>query len=221
MDPPRRVRHVSQPILRLEVVGPDGERQDELRVFCRLRNESMAVGYCCACPRCDAITTGEVPSVDCTVSLPPEADEPDPLGERTSVGTLLSAGAKVLSADCTLRDAVALLDRSTRSIAVVDGAHVLVGIVHEMTVVHCRIRNGPVTVTLPVADAMTSPVAIGEELSVRAALRVLAATHSRDAVVVTAAGAPLGIFRDVDAMQWIARARDSSSPLPLDDDDDD
>ena len=181
----------------------------------------MAVGYCCACPRCDAITTGEVPSVDCTVSLPPEAEEPDPLGERTSVGNLLSCGAKVLSQDCTLRDALSLLDPSTRSVAIVDSAHLLVGIVHEVSVAQCRTRNGPVTVTFPVAEAMTSPVAIGEELSVRAALRVLAATHSREAIVITAAGTPLGVFRDVDAMQWIARARDSSSPLPLEDADDD
>jgi CBS domain-containing protein len=85
-------------------------------------------------------------------------------------------------------------------VGVVDEEAVLVGIVHEMTVARAS-DDGDL------AMAMTSPVVVQEDLPVRAALRVLAATHSRAAVVVDREGHPLGVFHDIDGMRWLTRSR--------------
>jgi CBS domain containing-hemolysin-like protein len=86
-------------------------------------------------------------------------------------------------------------------VGVVDEEDVLVGIVHEVSV-----ARSPQQAELGVA--MTSPVVVQENLPVRAALRVLAATHSRAAVVVDRQGHPLGVFRDIDGMRWLSRTAD-------------
>jgi CBS domain-containing protein len=86
---------------------------------------------------------------------------------------------------------------------VVDEEDVLIGIVHEMSV--ARGAEGE-----ELGAAMSSPVVVHENLPVRAALRVLASTHSRAAVVVDREGHPLGVFRDLDGMRWLARG---SGPL--------
>ena len=92
-------------------------------------------------------------------------------------------------------------------IGYVNGAQVLVGIVHEMSLVRRRTMNDA-----PVTMAMSSALALDEGTSIRDALRLLASTHSRAATVVTAEGKPLGVFRDIDGMGWIARARRDAPP---------
>jgi CBS domain-containing protein len=195
----RRTCHVSHPILRLSVVGPDGVPADRLQVFCRLQKTSVPVGVCVGCFHCDAVTGGSHPAIECTISLP-ESETVDRLGETTAVGSVLSSGASVVADTCMLHDAVRLLgDGPDPFVGVVDEADVLVGIVHEMS-----IASGPDEGKVDVA--MTSPVVVPENLPVRAALRVLAAAHSRAAVVVDREGHPLGVFRDIDGMRWLVRA---------------
>ncbi|MBX3185847.1 MAG: CBS domain-containing protein [Labilithrix sp.] len=197
-----RAAHLEHPILRLDVVRSDGTRQSTHRVFCRLRRESVPVGVCCACAHCDAIRAEPSPAVACTVAgldeLPPDTD-----GMRTEVGTLLHDGATVVEESASLRDAFEALRASDqRAIAVVNEARALVGVLHEAAFVGRLGRAMPT-----VARAMSKPIALPETVPVRAALRVLASSHLREATVVTSKGTPLGIFRDVDGLRWIARAR--------------
>jgi CBS domain-containing protein len=213
-SPGRRVRH---PILRLEVLQPDGSHRDSYRVFCRLRGESVPIGICCSCVHAAAITPEPRAAVECSITLPASETAADPLGERTAVAKLLSVGTLVLGVDCTLRDAVILLSAGRhQSVAIVDKCRVLVGVVRDMNVMRPPSpRTSPFDPTSgppTLSGAMSSAVSVHESTPVRVALRLLAATHSREAVVVTSEGEPLGLFRDIDGMRWLAEltALDSS-----------
>jgi CBS domain-containing protein len=200
MDADGRTRRVSHPILRLDVLTPEGTKES-LRVFCQYQGRSVPVGVCCACKHCDAIQPEPAPSVDCTVPLIEKQTAADPQGTTTEVGKLLKAGTLVIDEKCSFGIALDLLRAGEHSsVAVVDADQILLGIVHEMSTELCEAFE-------PVTTAMSSAVAIHEAMPIRKALRLLASTHSRQATVVTSDGKPLGIFRDVDGMAWIARAR--------------
>lgn len=211
MPRPEQPSRVSHPILRLHVLSRDGTRSATERVFCRYRRASVAVEECARCRSCDAIRRGTAPSVDCTISVAPDRLSPDPSGERTEVGTLLSRGATVIDASASVRDAFRLLhEDDRRSVAVVDDDLQLVGIIHEMAMV--RLPRDRSVASTPSEDAdvtaaMSSAMAIHEVTPVRTALRLLASSHLREATVVSNEGKPLGVFRDVDGLRWIARAR--------------
>jgi CBS domain-containing protein len=187
---------VSHPILRLHVLSREGTYSASDRVFCRYRHASVPVEECVNCIRCDAIRAGSAPTVDCTIpDAPPGAE----------VGTLLCTGATVLEQSAPLRDALRLLHNENRhSIAVVDDDKRLVGIVHEMAFVR---PPAPRRADEDVTVAMSTAIALHERTPVRIALRLLASSHLREATVVSSDGTPLGIFRDVDGLHWIARAR--------------
>lgn len=185
-----RARH---PILRLEVVGADGMRTFSYRVFCRRRHAAVDVGTCCACPSCDGITQEPVPSVECH-----DADASDPV----EIGDLLRGGTSVIAQSATLADAIRLLSaEDRRSLAVVDDQHV-VGVVYELAVQHQLPHQS-------IAVVMSSPLVLPQRLSPEAALRVLAAAHLREAVVVDDDGRPLGVFRDVDGLHAVGMAHAS------------
>jgi CBS domain-containing protein len=209
--------HVSHPILRLEVLSKGGTQSATERVFCRLRRKSTPVEVCAHCEHCDSIQRGHAPSVECTFTVPPGSKEHDPRGERTEVGALLSSGAVVVEQGASLGAALELLkDGERRSLAVVDVEQKLVGVLHEMTFVqragrhaHGQHRREQQNVTC----AMSTAIAVHEAMSVRAALHLLASSHLREAVVVDSEGKPIGLFRDLDGMRWIARAaRSPASP---------
>lgn len=205
----RPASRFSHPILHLQVVAAEGSHAAEARVFCRLRRESVVVAECRACSRCEEITTGPTPSVDCSFALPTHELTPDPDGNRTQVGTLLRGGTVVVSTSASLRDALELVRaHDFRSVSVVGGDHVLVGVLHERLLSEHCLKLG--AAGFDVTAAMSSPLAIQESTAVRPALRFLASAHLRQAAVVTTAGVPLGIFTDIDGLRWIARARERS-----------
>jgi CBS domain-containing protein len=189
---------VSHPLLRLEVLRPDGTRTTEHRVFCRYQRRSVPAGSCCACVHCEAITTEPEPAIVCSIPLEP--------GNETEVGVLLHGDTVAVDPGASIREALAVL-RGTerRSVAVVDEQRVLVGVVHEVTFVR------PGKPMEDVAAAMSSALALHESTSVDRALRLLASAHLREAIVVDGAGVPLGTFRDVDGLHWMARCRRSTS----------
>lgn len=193
-----RVRH---PILRLEVLAADGTTTAEHRVFCRDQRASVTVEHCCACVHCDAVTDGPSPSVDCVIPLCPLGHADDPSGESVEVASLLCRGTIVLSQSAGLSQALRLLrEADRRSVAIVDEDHVLVGLVHET-----GFRRGMISGSIiPVSATMSTAIAVHERTPVRVALRLLAANHLREATVVSNGGVPLGVFRDVDGLRWIA-----------------
>jgi len=196
-----RVRH---PILRLDVLGPDGSHTSEHRVFCRLQRRSIEVDVCCDCVHCDAVTDGAVPSVDCSIPVRPLEPADDPDGESVEVGTLLGRGTVVLSESASVCRALGLLRvEDRRSLAVVDENSVLVGLVHEAGFMG-RLGRARLGV---VSAAMSTAIAVHERTPVRVALKLLAANHLREATVVSDDGVPIGVFRDVDGLRWIAGAR--------------
>jgi CBS domain-containing protein len=175
-------------------------------VICRLRRESIDVGTCRDCTHCDAVTPEPAASVDCTITLPPQELTPDPLGERTEVGTLLRGETTAIASSASLRDALELLRaRDLRSVAVVGGGHILVGLLYEVSLTQRCAKPG--AADTDVRNVMSSPLAIHESTPVRQAIRFLAAAHLRQAPVVTTAGVPLGMFRDVEGLRWLTRAR--------------
>jgi CBS domain-containing protein len=146
--------------------------------------------------------------VECTVPTAPGDDAPDPEGEQTQVGALLHGEAVAVDPGVSLGDALALLRTGElRSLPVVDAQHVLVGVVHEVRLSRPVLLRTPDPEASEVSAAMSSAFAIHEGVSVRRALRLLASTHAREATVVDDAGKPVGIFRDVDGLRWIAGAR--------------
>ena len=203
----RPTRRVSHPILHLEVVERDATRTaGEPRVFCRLRRESIDVDYCRQCSHCDAIHSEPAPAVNCTFIPRIDALDPDPRGERTEVGTLLKIGSVVVASSASLTDALAVLRaQDLRSVAVVGGHHILVGILHDRALSQRCATPGHTND--PATSVMSSAIAIHEATPVRTALRFLASAHLREAAVVTAAGIPLGLFKDVDGLRWIAHAQ--------------
>jgi CBS domain-containing protein len=198
------VSRVSHPLLRLEVVRPDGSRATEHRVFCRYQRRSVPAGSCCACVHCDAITAEPEPAILCSIPVEPEDLAPDPTGEQTEVGVLLQGDTVAIDPAASIGDALRVLrDQERRSVAVVDDQRVLVGVVHEITFVR------PGKPSEDVAASMSSGLALHESTPVRRALRLLASAHLREAIVTDDAGVPLGTFRDVDGLDWIARGRGS------------
>lgn len=208
----RNSTRVSHPILRLEVVHPNGVRSSEHRVFCRYQQRSVAVGTCCACAHCDSIVATPAPAVNCTISVPETSLLPDPLGVRTAVGEILDHGAVALDPDATIRDALRLLrSEDRRSLAIVDATHVVIGVIHEAAFATSASSGLPPRSDQGVALLMSGTLAIHESVPVRRALELLAAAHLREATVVDDKGVPLGVFRDVDGLRWIVEARGSAS----------
>jgi CBS domain-containing protein len=194
---------VKHPILRLEVIASDGTRSSECHVFCRLQHKSVPVDACCSCVHADAITDGTTPSVDCTIPIPPLLPAEDPTGERIEVGRLLCEGTVVVAQTATLRAALGVLHtEDRRAVAIVDDHNVLVGLVHETSFGRRSVASHGA-----VAGAMSSAIAVHECTPVRVALRMLAANHLREATVISDQGRPIGLFRDVDGLRWIASAR--------------
>jgi hypothetical protein len=199
---------VSHPILRLEVLEADGTRTHDHRVYCRLQRSSIRVDACCECVHCDAITDGERPSVDCSIPVRPLAPGDDPKGESIEVGTLLCRGTVVLAESTSTGRALKMLrEEDRRSVAIVDAGNVLIGVVHEAGFMG---RMGPVRVGT-VTASMSTAVAVHERTPVRVALKLLAASHLREATVVSDDGVPIGVFRDVDGLRWLAGARQAAA----------
>jgi predicted transcriptional regulator len=165
---------------------------------------------CTRCPRREAIHGEPVASVECTIPVAPEGLIADPEGERTEVGSLLCGAATVVEQALPLRDALRLLhDTDRRSVAVVDGDQRLIGIVHETAFIRIP-RDKSLALARSSDDltvAMSTAIAINEATPIRTALRLLASSHLREATVVGSDGRPIGVFRDVDGLHWIARAK--------------
>jgi len=197
------VRH---PILRLEVLAADGTLASDHVVFCRLQDQSVRVEECCRCARCDAIEEGPTPAVSCTLPIDPLEPADDPRGDRIEVGSTLCQGTIVLSDEVPIRRALDLMrDSDRRSVPIVDASHVMIGLIHEACFVAPRIHAGAVSL------AMSSPIAIDERTPVRTALKLLVANHLREATVISKEHVPIGVFRDVDGLRWIAAARRSAA----------
>lgn len=211
-DVKRRIAHVSHPILRLEVVGPDGVRTSEHRVFCHYQQRSVPVGVCCACAHCDEVASLPSPSVDCTILVEESDCTPDPLGLRTAVGVVLAKGTVAIDPGTTVHEALSVLhSEDRRSIAVVDGKRSIVGVVHEAAFASTRAGSRPIErPNEQVVHMMSGSLAIHERVPVRKALELLAAAHLREATVVDDNGVPLGVFRDVDGLRWLVDARASN-----------
>lgn len=193
---------VGHPLLRLEVVRPDGARTTEHRVFCRYQRRSVSAGSCCACVHCETITAEPEPAVICSIPVDEEALAPDPSGEHTEVGVLLRGDTVAIDPGASIGEALRVLrDQQRRSVAVVDDRRVLVGVVHEVTFVRPGAQGEDV------AASMSSGLALHETTPVRRALRLLASAHLREAIVIDDDGVPVGTFRDVDGLGWLGRAR--------------
>lgn len=206
--PALRPSHVSHPILRLELLSNGGAHTLSERVFCRQRGQSWLVADCVDCERCEGIRRGAVECVDCDVSLPAAQSAPDTRGEHTEVGALLSTGVAVVDQSASMDEALALMNASGRqSLAVVDEDQRLVGILHELTFVPAPVDGARRREEESVACAMSSAVVVEETMPVRAALHLLASSHLREAIVVTPEGKPLGVFRDLEGLRWLAHAR--------------
>ena len=207
-------RRVSHPILRLHIVAPDGTLQTDNHVFCRKTMRSTEVEVCCQCLHCEAITDGARAAVECLIPAVAAAPLEDPGGEHTPIGTLLTGGMVAVSGDATVGAAVRLMRaEGLQSLAVVDGEHALVGLVRERGFLGAGVDGPSLGLReLGLRDAMSTPVAVHEQISIRSALRVLASHHLREIAVISSKGAPLGVFRDVDGLHWIALSQRATRP---------
>lgn len=195
---------MKHPILRLEVLAADGTVSTDHVVFCRMQDQSVRVEECCRCVRFTSIEEGTTPAVSCTLPIDPLEPADDPEGERIEVGSTLTEGTVVFSEEVSIGRALEVMsEHDRRCVAIVDAGRRIVGIVHEArsTTRTPRAEQGDVRA------AMTSPIAIDERTPVRTALKLLAAHHLREATVVTKRRVPVGMFRDIDGLRWLAAAR--------------
>ena len=184
------------PILHLEIVDAEGRRLScAHRVFCALRLRSVALRECCACARCDAIVDGEPPAVEC--ALTPEAEG---AGEALVLHVLDRGVLAIASGSTALQARRLLVEPGRRELPVVDASSHVVGVV----------RDVDIESHLVVAPATASPLVIRESLTVRNALRTLAAAHLREATVVDHDGVPIGVFRDLDGLHMLAHRADAA-----------
>ncbi len=216
----RGVVRVEHPILRLHVLAPDGTTTTDHRVFCRMQQVAVSAGACTQCLRCEAIVGSPEPTVQCALpasaaagsvsesatgpaTFPSSADHD---GSATSVGSMLHGSLLALEPGTTVGDARRTLrEEHRRSIAVVNAAHHVIGVVHESTLASARGRAADPR--LPVDHVMASTLVIEDITPIRRALELLAAAHLREATVVDAEGVPLGTFRDVEGLDWITAHR--------------
>ena len=202
MTDDRRPRfRVAHPILHLEVIGPDGRRTSQHQVFCREKQRRVLVDVCCACVRCEEITEGPSPAVACTVTAEKAAPStPDRLGLVTPVGQVLTQGTIAVHENTSLRDALALLHASDQhSMPIVDHERTMVGTLRDTH------PPGPPLAT--VGETMSSRLSLPSVTPVRRALELMAAAHLREVTVVDEQWVPLGVFRDIDGLRWLARAK--------------
>ena len=144
-------------------------------------------------------------------ALPETSLEPDPRGVRTAVGEVLARGAVALDPSATTREALALLRaEDRRSVAIVDATQAIIGVVHEGSFATNAKAACPRCVPTRGSHVLSGTLTIHEAVPVRRALELLAAAHLREATVVDDEGVPLGLFRDVDGLRWIANARDAA-----------
>ena len=200
-------------ILRLEVLRRDGTRAASHRVFCQLRRESVPLDTCSSCGRCDAILTAP-PSVVCTAPIAPDASH-DRWGERTEIGAVLSTGGVAVSPETPLGDAFALMRaENCRALPVIETtSETVIGVLHEpvhTSFVRIRDPRGRC-----VRDAMSIASVLPEVTPVRQAIYFLASAHLREVTVVTVTGGALGVFRDVDGLTWLAKARKDRTEATL------
>lgn len=90
MGPPRAAR-LTHPLLRLEVLRPDGTRTSSHRVYCTHEGRSVSVERCCACVYSESVAAEPFPSVACDVPRDPEE-----LGHEDEVGAVVAEGAVAL-----------------------------------------------------------------------------------------------------------------------------
>ncbi|MBX3232473.1 MAG: CBS domain-containing protein [Labilithrix sp.] len=202
MSDPYRRAHIAHPILRLDVLAPDGTRQSEYRVFCKKQQRAVPMATCCGCVHCDSIDAGPAPSVNCTVPAESVAHEPDPDGLHTAVGQVLTHGVSAVEHGTSLRDALALLRaEDRRSLPVVDDGGVIVGVVYDAGAQQPALRDACV------AASMSTSLAVPDTTPVRRALELMAAAHLRELTVIDEHHVPLGTFRDIDGLRWLVEAR--------------
>lgn len=87
MEGPRAAR-LTHPLLRLEVIRPDGTRTASHRVYCARGRRSVSIDACCACVHCERVASEPRPAVVCTIDV----DERDDL----DVGAVVREGAVVV-----------------------------------------------------------------------------------------------------------------------------
>lgn len=193
---------VAHPILHLEVLRADGSRDVQHRVFCRYQRKSVDADACNGCGHCDFVTNGADAAIVCSIPRTREELTADSTGEGTEVGAVLRHSVIAVDPSTPVGEVLAVIRaEDRRSVAVVDGARSLVGVVHEVLFVQPR------DPTEDVSQAMSTALALHESTPLRRALRLLASAHLREATVVDDDGVPLGVFRDIDGLRWLAAAR--------------
>jgi predicted transcriptional regulator len=192
-----------------EVVGADGKHRHELRVFCDAQLHSVPLDVCRSCRACAEITGDEADGTGCVRCTP--ASELVPAGPTPS-GRAVRRGVVAVDEGVLVRDVVALfVERGLRMIVVTDAAGRAGGVVHESQLVrqiqdhahavrHATHLGWESTTLEPASAIMSPPAMVREEVSLDAALSVMATSHQRQLLVVDEEGFAIGVLVDVDAL---------------------
>jgi hypothetical protein len=190
------------PVRTVETVEADGRRVRSLLIYCGRRDRSVAPDACAQCehlygmsPECEAPHAGIVCSIPAT-PRPPEVSEhhaPLFLGPR-AVARSVASGAALPTHSVFVRrgasDAVvdATLTR-VQGVVVVDAAGLPVG-------------------TIAASDGVMNDrfAAVRESAPLSEAIALMAYRHVRLVPVVSHKGIAVGLFTELDALQW-ARTR--------------
>ena len=197
------------PVLLSEVIGVDGQRRYRLSVFCDVRNHSVPLEVCKACPSCIAVNGGELDGSGCVRCAPPEESVPSTLAPA---GRALHRGVIAVDEAVLVRDIVALfVERRLRLVVVTDVDGRAGGVVHESQLLRQiqdqararanATRLGWESMHLEPASALMRPAAtIAESIPLRTALAAMSDAHQRQLLVLDEQGRPVGVLFDVDAL---------------------
>ncbi len=207
MQSPRgSLRH--HPILLSEVIAADGTHRSGLRVFCDVRQRSVPLDVCEACPSCVDITGGEH-DAGCVRCAPPDESV---VADASPTGRALHRGLVAVDETVLIRDVVELfVDRGLRLVVVTNAEGRAGGVVHESQLIreiqdHAQARNGATRLGWesmdlePASALMRAAPTIVESAPLHTALAAMTAGHQRQLLVLDELGTPVGVLFDVDAL---------------------
>lgn len=196
------VRHHS--ILRTEILTGDARTEPvSLRVFCKRRGRSLPIAECMGCARlahARLTSDARLTAIECDdtsgVNTPNDAaSEP--------VGALLKGTVVCVAEDATLSEVVEdMVNLGLEDAPVIDAEGRYYGVIRESGLVGMAKDD-------VARDALIRAAAVSENDTVYDAVVHMARTHQREIPVLSAEGVVIGVLRDVDAIRWLKRARDS------------
>jgi CBS domain-containing protein len=211
------------PIRRRLTVIPDGSTTSSTLVYCAVRGRSVPLSSCATCGSGGAVerdARGREVTVECGQFVLPSSRSDSPSEDRPSsvrlggsciasvaaslpVGLSLVRPVVCVAYDAPLEAASRALrwEPSAYGVAVVDGAHRLIGILPRATAALALLGTSDDAVA---AHTTADWCSVTEVQTLSEAFAMMTSRRAREVTVVDADRAVVGTLRDIDALRFVA-----------------